>query len=94
MKNLNLGHIIIACSILAGFIVHALIEKREAPNATGTLNGAIIFKDGSKTNQVGAGSIVEFYDGYVKASLFPKGTKNKAAEVYPLDLIRQITLKD
>jgi hypothetical protein len=94
MKNLNPGHIIIACSILAGFIVHALIEKREAPNATGILNGAIIFKDGSQTHQVGSGSVVEFYDGYVKVSLFPKGTTNEAAEVYPLDLIRQISLKN
>ncbi|MGZ0657306.1 hypothetical protein ACWPKS_17025 [Coraliomargarita sp. W4R72] len=57
-------------------------------------NVAIIFKDGGKTHQVGSGSVVEFYDGYVKASLFPKGTKNEAAKVYPLDLIRQISLKD
>lgn len=94
MKNLNLGHLVIAGSVFAGFIVHALIEKREAPNATGTLNGAIIFKDGSKTSQIGAGSTIEFYDGYVKASLFPEGTTNEAADVYPLDLIRKIPLKD
>ncbi|PXA02826.1 hypothetical protein DDZ13_15120 [Coraliomargarita sinensis] len=94
MKNLNLGHILIACSILAGFIIHALIEKIETPNATDTLNGAIIFKDGSKTSQIGAGSTIEFYDGYIKASLFPEGTKNEAADIYPLDLIRKIPLKN
>jgi hypothetical protein len=94
MKNISLGHIIIACAIVAGFTIHALIEKNESPNASGTLNGAIIFKDGSKTSQIGSGSTIEFYDGYIKASLFPKGTKNEAAEIYPLDLIHMISLRD